>query len=120
MSRTLASIRILNLAYELQRKTAAAVHEEARRILAHERNLHEVTFTKNPVDDAPVVRGHRCSRLSLRESTLRLHDDDTDTVFTEHSLTGPELLGLLKDLEDITALIDRGDVTISNGVLMRA
>ena len=120
MSRTLASIRILNLAYELQRKTAAAVHDEARHLLSHERNLREVTFTKTPVDDAPVVRGHRCSRLSLRESTLRLHDDDTDTVFTEHSLTGPELLGLLKDLEGLTALVDQGTAVIRNGVLMRA
>ncbi len=120
MSKTLASIRILNLACELQRKTAAAVHEEARRILARERNLREITFTREPYDDAPVVRGHRCGRLSLRESTLRLHDDDSDTVFTEHSLTGPELLSLLKDLEGITALLEQGRAAIKDGVLMSA
>lgn len=117
MSKTLASIRILNLACELQRKTTAAVHEEARRILARERNLHEITFTREPYDYAPVVRGHRCGRLSLRESTLRLHDDDSDTVFTEHSLTGPELLGLLKDLEGISALLEHHRAAIKDGVL---
>jgi len=120
MPRTLASIRILGLAYELQKKTATAVREEVRYILSHEKNLHEVTFPAEPIDAAPVVRGHRCGRIGIREATLRLHDDSTDTVLTEYSLTGPELLSLLKDLEGVSALLDRGQATVKDGVLQRA
>lgn len=120
MPRTLASIRILGLAYELQKKTATAVREEVRYILSHEKNLREVTFPAEPVDTAPVVRGHRCGRIGIREATLRLHDDSTDTVLTEYSLTGPELLGLLKDLEGISAMLEQGRASIKDGILLRA
>lgn len=119
MSRTLASIRILARMYDLQQEAAAAVRSEIRRIVAREKNVREITFDGSASHSAPSLRGLTINRIALDNTTVRLHDDARDTTLSEYVLSAMELLSLLKDLEGITALIDRGDVTISNGVLMR-
>ena len=120
MSRTLSSIRLLARAYELQKETAEAVRDEVRRLLSREKNLNEVIIEDATVDLAPLIRGSRCRRIGLMNSTVHLHDDDNDVFFSEYVLTGAELLCLLKDLETLVTLLEKNVLILVNGVVRKA